>query len=294
MHELIYGNEPYFINKYQKEIEEGLLMPSFNLRVSNQFTDLELEFVQQAPFCSKRRVLIIQQEKLSPNDKLENYLKKPVPQTDLYLFVSECDKRLSIYKSFGHNVKIFNKCSPEILEKWIVNYLNNKKIRITKKAYAKLVEYINYELEEVNLYQVKGVLNRLCSSETVITPELIESMVSRNEKGDIFNLIRLIDEGKEKELFHQSDLIINNQQNIIGTLSLLLKSYRIVYKTNVAHASLSDIGVYYRAYVPKLTKMQADEGIRIIQACIHGLKSGKYLPELSFKLCLAKLCQLKK
>lgn len=291
--ELISGTEPYLVKAYRESVVKGISMPDMNILESDQFTIAERDFARQAPFLDSRRVLILQFDKLSANELLEKYLKDPSPRTDLFLFVKEIDKRVGIYKRFPkENVKQFDK-DPEILKKWILGYLKKQDCRITEQAYAELINRINYEMDDVNLYYVQSAMKKLCSTSGDITPELIQRLIPVNEKEDVFRLIELIDRKAIKELFHQADMMLQGGgQNVIGTLSLLLRSYRILYKVCVCGCSLKDAGVYYRTYVPKLSGQQAERGIQIIQDVINGIKGGMYMQDFALRFCLSKLCQI--
>ncbi len=293
--ELIFGNEPYLLHAYRAEAVKGIVMPEFNLMETEQFTQTERDFAKQMPFMGNRRVLIVSMEKLAANEFLEKYLKEPAPKTDLYIFAGEIDKRLSLYKKFPkESVKQLDK-DMGMLQKWILGYIKRQNCKITKGAYEEFLMRINYEMEDVNLYHVKSALNRLCTTQDEITTELVQRLVQVNEREDVFKLICLIDKGRTTDLFHQADLIIQNGgQNVIGTLSLLLRSYRILYKVNVCGCSLQEAGVHQRTYIPKMTLEQADEGIDIIQKAVNGIKSGRYAQDFAFRLCLSQLCQLKK
>lgn len=292
--ELVFGNEPYLLHAYRTEAVKGITMPEFNLMEAEQFTQTERDFAKQMPFMGNRRVLIVSMERLAANELLEKYLKEPAPKTDLYIFAGEVDKRLSLYKKFPREcVKQFDK-DMGVLQKWILGYIKRQNCRITKDAYEEFLMRINYEMEDVNLYHVKSALSRLCTTQDEITADLVQRLVQSNEKEDIFQLICLIDKGKVTELFHQADLIIQNgSQNVIGTLSLLLRSYRILYKVNVCGCSLQEVGVHQRTYIPRMSLEQADAGIDIIQKAVNGIKSGRYAQDFAFRLCLSQLCLLK-
>lgn len=292
---LVYGNEPYLIRACKKKVVDGLAMPEFNLRTTQEFGEAEKQFAYQKPFCSKRRVLIVEMDKLVPNELLEAYLKKPVGHTELYLCVNEVDKRLAIYKCFKKEERqILNKVAQDVLERWIVNFLKERNCRITKHAYQLFLRRINYGLEEVSLFHVRAALMRLCATEAEIGTDLVERIVPINEEEDIFRLIRLIAEYKNQELFHQVNLILQNQkQNVINTMALLLRSYRLVYKAKICSCSLKDMGVTYGAYIPQLSAEQSATCIDIIQGYINGIKDGAYGQETALKLCLAKLCEIK-
>lgn len=292
--ELIYGTEPYLVREYRENVARGIAMPDMNVLESDQFTSAERDFTRQAPFFSDRRVLILDFEKLSANDMLEKYLKAPSERTDLFLFVKDVDRRLGIYKKFPkEGIKQFDK-NPGMLRGWVTAYLAEKGCRISVPAYNELASRIHYELDDVNLYHVKAALEKLCSTADEITPELVAKLVPANEKEDVFRLIELIDRKETAELFRQADIMLRgSEQSVIGTLSLLLRSYRILYKVSVCGCTLKDAGVHYRTYVPRLSGRQADEGIEIIQDVINGIKGGKYLQDFGLRFCLSKLCQIK-
>lgn len=292
--ELIFGTEPYLINSYRKKVTKDVGMPDINLLVADQFTEAERDFAKQAPFMASRRVLVLQFEKLQANALLEKYLENPSKGTDLFLFVKEIDRRLTLYKRFDKDsVRQFNK-EGQVLERFILSYVSKNACKITKQAYEELLYRINYDMEDVSLYHVKSALEKLCATSGEITPDLVKRLVPLNEKEDIFRLIQLIDERRTSELFHQADLLLENgEQNVIGTLSLLLRSYRILYKLGVCGCTLKEAGVHARTYIPKLTAGQADEGIAVIQDAVNGIKSGVYPPEFALRFCLSKLCQIK-
>lgn len=292
--ELIFGTEPYLIKKYRESVVQGISMPDMNILESDQFTVAERDFARQAPFLDTRRVLILSFDRLSANELLEKYLQEPSVRTDLFLFVKEMDKRTGLYKRFPkEGIKQFDK-DFDVLKRWILGYIGKRNCRITEQAYNELISRINYELEEVNLYHVQSALKKLCSTSEDITPDIVKRLVAVNEKEDVFRLIELIDRKEVKKLFHQADILLQGcEQNVIGTLSLLLRSYRILYKVSVCGCSLKDAGVHYRTYVPRISGKKAEEGIHIIQEIINGIKGGIYAQDFGLRFCLSRLCQIK-
>ena len=291
--ELIFGTEPYLIKAYRSSIVKGISIPDINILESEQFTAIERDFARQAPFLDSRRALILHFDKLSANEMLEEYLKTPSAKTDLFIFVKEIDKRTSLYKKFKkEGIKQFDK-DTELLKRWILGYIKKHGCRITEQAYTELTARINYEMEDINLYYVQSALKKLCSTSEEITPDLVKRMIPLNEKEDVFRLIEMIDRKNTTELFHQADIMLQNgEQNVVGTLSLLLRSYRILYKVSVCGCSLKDAGVYYKTYIPSLSGKQAQRSMDTIQEIINGIKNGKYMPEFALRFCLSKLCQI--
>ena len=293
---LIYGKEPYLIREYKRHIIGQIAIPDFNLLVTTEFGEKEQDFVMQSPFLTDRRVLIIEVDNLRADKVLEKNLNKDYPSTDIYLFPKEIDKRLTLFKAFDpkNETKVFDKLGEKELEGFVISRINDCGCRIRQTSYQILMERINYGLEEVTLFDVVHVLDRLCSIRGEITKELIKAVVPKHEKENAFALIELIAEGKAGELFHQCTLILDNSSsNAIGTLSLLLRSYRIAYK-NACGYSLKDLGVNPRTFIPKLTRETSDQCMQMIQNYINLIKSGKLNQKEAIRLCFTRLCAIQK
>lgn len=288
---LVYGNEPYLIHQYKKDITSSVLMPEFNLLISPEFGEAEQEFLMQSPFLTDKKVLILNMDKLRPNQQLERSLKQQRSQADIYIFAGEVDRRLTLFKAFlPKEIKEYKKLARDVLERFILTRLKGRGCCIRKPAYDLLMERLNYDMDEVTLFDVVHALDRLCAVEGEITLEFVQNTVHINEKENVFELINLISAGNNTELFHQANLIMQNDKvNAIGTLSLLLRSYRLAYKVACGY-KLQELGVNPRTYIPKLSREEADRSMETIQHYVNGIKTGMYTQEIAVKLCFSKLC----
>lgn len=290
---LVYGQEPYLIDKYRKEITGKIETPEFNYMETDVFTDEVAGFLSQYPMLGSEKVLIFRAKSLKECEELLNFISKKGKNPKVYLFVKEVDKRTKLFKQFTKDeIKAFDKVSQEVLEKTIMQYIRNRDCEIAPEAYQQYLMLINYYADETNLYDVLHSLDRLCSAK-VITSDIVAKMVINRETEDVFSLIRLIMEDRYDDVYHQADLILQSQQNnIIGVLSLLLRNYRLAYKRRVCNCSLKALGAAYNTYVPDLSVEACDLSMNILDETISKIKRGFYKPEVALKVCLAKLCQI--
>lgn len=290
---LIYGNEPYLIDKFREALIKKVETPEFNLLDTNEFGEPEKAFLCQYPLLGDKKILIFRVGKLTECTELIDFIAVQGKRTEVYVFCDEADKRTRIYKSFKkEEIKVYNKLTQERLEKTITQYIKKAGCEITSEAYRLFLQLMNYYSDETNLYDVLYSLKRICSVKE-ITKEVVESMVMDREKEDIFSLIRLIMNKQYKEVFRQADLLLRNQpNNVIGILSLLLRSYRIAYKMQRCNCSLQELGINYRTFVPRLPAEQCNQAMNILDETVNKVKRGFYKPEIALKTALAKLCEL--
>lgn len=293
---LVFGNEPFLVDKMRNRLRSEVKTPEFNLLETDEFTDVEIRFLNQYPMLGDRKVLIFNAHGMKECEAVVDYLDEMnSDNVHTYLFVDEVDRRTKLFKRFlKGEVEEYNKVSREMLEKTILQYIKKKGCEIKSDAYTLFLQLINYESEETNLYDVIHALENICSSKE-ITAEVVEKAVVDRETENIFLLIRLISEGKNKELFHQAELILRqNSGNIIGVLSLVLRNYRIAYKMQVCNCTLADLGVNPRTYIPKLSAELCSRAMDILDDTIARIKTGFYSQDIGLTIALGKLCTLQK
>ena len=290
---LVYGQEPYLIDKFRKEIAGKVVTPEFNLMETDEFTEEVSVFLCQYPMLWNEKVLIFRAKTLKDCSDLLDFIAKKGKKSKVYLFVKEVDKRTKLFKQFSKDeVKTFDKVSQDLLQKTIMQYIGKRGCEITPEAYQQYLMLINYYSEETNLYDVLHSLDRLCSAK-IITVNVVNKMVMNRETEDVFSLIRLIMDHQYDVMYRQADLILQGQQNnIIGVLSLLLRNYRLTYKIRVCNCSLKALGAGYQTYIPDLSAEACNESMNILDDAINKIKRGYYKPEIALKICLTKLCRI--
>lgn len=290
---LIYGEEPYLIDKFREEIIQKVETPEFNLLDTNEFGEAEKAFLCQYPLLGDKKVFIFRAGKLTECAELMEFISTQGKRAEVYIFCEEPDRRVKAFKMFKkEEIKVFKKLAQDTLEKTVMQYIKKSGCEITAEAYHLFLQLLNYYSDETNLYDVLHSLERICVVKE-ITKEVVESTVMDREKEDIYSLIRLIMSKQYGDVFRQADLVLRSQQNnVIGILSLLLRSYRIAYKMQRCNCSLQALGINYRTFVPKLPAEQCNQAMNILDETVNKIKRGFYKPETALKIALAKLCEL--
>lgn len=290
---LIYGEEPYLIDKFREGLIKKVETPEFNLLDTNEFGEEEKTFLCQYPLLGDKKVFIFRAGKLTECAELMTFISTQGKKTEVYIFCDEIDRRAKIFKMFKkEEIKVYNKLEQDTLERTVMQYIKRAGCEITAEAYHLFLQLVNYYSDETNLYDVLHSLERICGVKE-ITKEVVENMVMDREKEDIYSLIRMIMGRQYQDVFRQADLILTNQQNnVIGILSLLLRNYRIAYKMQRCNCSLQALGVNYRTFVPKLSAEQCNQAMNILDETVNKIKNGFYKPEIALKIALAKLCTL--
>jgi len=290
---LVYGNEPYLIDKFRKKLMEQIETPEMNFMDTEEFTEEEKRFICQYPLFGEKKVLFFYAKTLEECTDLIEFIQKRGKNADVYLFPKKVDKRTKVYRMFASDeTQVYNKVAQDVLGKTIMHYIKKTGCEITGHAYQLFLQLINYYSDETNLYDVIHALERICSVKK-ITKEVVENMVMDREEEDIYSLIELIMRLQYAQMYRQADLILQRQQNnVISILSLLLRSYRLAYKMQICNCSLKDIGVAYRTFVPKLQADSCSQAMSILNEAVVRVKRGFYNPEVALKTTLAKLSLL--
>lgn len=290
---LVFGDEPFQIDKFRKDLRKRVEVPEMDLLETTEFTESEKLFLNQCPLFGGEKIMIFRARNIKACSELIEYIADRKNEVSVYVFCDEVDKRSKAYKAFKkEEIKVFDKLSEELLERTIIQYVKKNGCVITRDAYNTFLQYVNYYSEESNLYDVLHALERLCVTKE-ITKDTIEKVVMDRETEDIYSLIQLISEHNHKKVQHQAELILQSQKNnVIGVLSLLLRSYRLAYKVKVCDVTLKDIGVQYRTFVPRLSAKESHEAMTIIDDIVNKIKQGFYRPEIALKLTLVQLCNL--
>lgn len=287
---LVYGNEPYLLNDFRRKVKERIEVPEMNFWDTEVFTEEEQRFICQVPLFGGKKALFYSFKTMSDCLEAVDYVQGHGKSTEVYFFPKDVDKRTKAYRAFKkEEIHICSKLSQDKLEKTILQYVKKSDCQIAVDAYQLYLQVINYHSDETNLYDVFHSLERLCSVKQ-ITKKIVESMVVSHEQESIFSLVKLIDQGSYADMFHQADLILRRQENnVIGVLSLLLRSYRLTYKMSACRCSLKDLGVTYGSYTPRLSAEQSSLIMNIINNTINKMKRGYYKPDTALKTTLARI-----
>ena len=133
---LVYGDEPYLVDQFRRELTGKVEIPEFNLLETSEFTEVEKNFISQYPLMAERKVLIFRAKSLKEAAELIEYISSGKIMTEVYVFCEEIDKRTSVYKAFKKNeIKTFYKLAKDVLEKTIMQYIKKSGCAIRTDAY---------------------------------------------------------------------------------------------------------------------------------------------------------------
>ena len=226
---LLMGDESYFIDKISERIEKDILQPEecdFNLSVmfgadvtSSNVADMAREF----PVMSERRVVILKEaQNIKDWTGLENYLKKPSPQTILTVCFKNgvFDKRKKIFgliKNLGVVFESKKKRDYE-LSAFINSYLKVKGLSIDNKAASMVAENIGSDLNRLTGELDKVALS-LEKGNTRITPEIVESRIGVSKDFNSFKANQIINyfdkNPKAGSIYSSLPLLFNYFQNLM-------------------------------------------------------------------------------
>lgn len=288
---LYYGDEPYRLVQ-QRELLKQIDNPEMNLYVTDAFDQEAFGFAYQVPFLADKRVIIVELETCSESGLLTEYLQDPAPDTELHVFVKQMDLKSALAKTFpGNDICEINKYSPQGLADSIFSYVKDFKRTITKEACVELIERIQYRDEDKSFFDVKNALNKLCAaSDSFIEKKLVEKMIPRSEKENVFGLMQMILNQQTERLYREAELILGSREsNAIQVLNLLLRNYRIAMKASMlGKGAEKEIGVHPKAVI-HMDRALSMRSMDCIQEIILGMKTGRYKEKEGLILCLSKL-----
>lgn len=158
------------------------------------------------PVLSDKRLVVVRDKNIFHHaalcGALIEYIKNPCQSTALIVYTNECDKRVSLYKSFLEHGKIvlFEKLKNEALEQWIKNAFNKRGLKIGRDALHYMIEAgdYNHKESEVDIGYYANEIEKLSLYEPTkkeISLESVKKAFSVNINEDIFKLSDAIIDG---------------------------------------------------------------------------------------------------
>jgi len=198
---LLHGEEPYFIDRLTKEIEEGAIAEGerdFDQEVLYG-RDTEpislLSSLKQYPMIAPVRVVILKEaQDFKAYEQLEPYLANPSPKT---IFVvafkyKTVDARSKFFKEMQHNGVVFKseKIKDYQLPDWIATMLKSKGFTNTSKVPHILAESIGNDLARI--VNEIDKLSIVLPSGQQIDEWLLEKHVGISKEYNVFELTNAI------------------------------------------------------------------------------------------------------
>ena len=198
----LYGEESFLKRSYKNRFRQAICQDGSMNYDYFEGSDADpaaiRDVAETMPFFAERRLVLVENSGLFKKDsgKLADFLSQ-MPDTTCLVFVEDAvDKRNKLYKKvkdLGHVVEM-NHPEEKDLRLWAGKILSQAGKRITNRNMDRFLELTGRDME-----LVKNELDKLISyagEETEITGEMIDTVVSRQTEGKIFDMIRAVAEGK--------------------------------------------------------------------------------------------------
>jgi DNA polymerase-3 subunit delta len=191
------GEEPYFIDKLTKHIENNVLEEhekDFNQTIfygKDSKPELILETAKRYPMMSEKQVVIVReaQHLKSKLGEFKEYLENPQLSTILVFNYKygKLDGRTEIAKCFAqHCVFTSDKLKDYLVPDWIMKYVRSKGNGISQRSAVLLSEYLGNDLQKI-----AGEIDKLritIEADANITSEDIQRNIGISKEYNVFEL----------------------------------------------------------------------------------------------------------
>lgn len=211
------GTESYYIDMVSDWIEQNLLtdeQKEFNQIVLYATSETKIDTIistaRRYPLMAPKQLVIVKEaQNIKQLDKLELYLKKPMPSTVLVFCHKHgsLDMRKKITSKITKAGGVFFKSDAlrdYQLPDFILDYVQKKKLQINHKATVMLANHIGTDLQRLTSELDKLVLV-MGSKQNEITPELIETNIGISKEFNNFELTAAVatkDYAKAMQIVH--------------------------------------------------------------------------------------------
>lgn len=279
MVKVIYGTEPYAIDKVIKEKEQGI--SSMNISFCEGLSKDVLTLCKTYPFLDACRLVVVTVDTLT--DEIKEYLNVP-EFTTLFILPEKVNPQTKIFKELkkANILEEKNKLTENQMHIFVVRFLKANGGMITENAFKFLLERTSYmEDSNVNLYTIEVYLKQLMLLGNVITEDTIKRIVPPTCNESVFVLSKALMSGDITHTIWLCRKFLERGEQPIALLSLLLRPFRLGLKASFFSTSeqaevCSMIGVtmYQIKGMLQYPEEILNQAIDIIQQGISGIKKG--------------------
>lgn len=196
------GNEPYFVDKLSKMLEEKVLNPgeeAFNKSVmygAETKSKKLLNELRSFPMMATRRLVVLKEAQSfgKPEwDNIQSYLENPVPSTVFVMTFKgkDLDGRSKAFKSIGKNGVVFKSKAlyDNQIPAWISDYCHGKGYQLAPEAQRVLSTYLGTNLSLIESELEKIFLYMAGDGGKSISPEIVFEMINIDKDFNVFELM---------------------------------------------------------------------------------------------------------
>jgi DNA polymerase III subunit delta len=315
---LLHGDEPYFIEKIAKKIQD-VAIPAHD-KGFNEFVLIGkelsvgslLNYARRFPMMAERQLILVKDanqiqglEDKTQTAMLEDFALKPLSSTILVLcFNGSADERKAWVKSFGKKGMLFQskKMYDNQIPEFIANYCHSSGVKISMKAIQMVNEFVGGDLKRI-CGELDKIFINLGIGES-IEAATVEKFVGISKEYNVFELQKALgmkDILKTNQIINQ--LSRNPKDNPLPPIVINLYNYfcKILIvnclndksEINVANA-LGTKPFFVKEYLAAARKYtiheckKAIEAIKEIDLKSKGVEASggeeNYLKEMAFKI----------
>lgn len=298
---LMWGNEPYGIQKRKGKVVSALSMPEMNLQVfEGKFDATVRNACLVFPFMEERRVVVLNIASLDDLDtkEFEGYLKAPASTTDLLILADNVDQRKKLFKTLRSLDMIYpcNKVDDTNLRKVLMYEISQRKAVIQEVAFAEFIKRCDYQNNDtIDLLGMISYIDSMVCVSKEITLDLVTRYVPKYEEPNVFGLTALIKKCDAQALYNELCLVDSSSEEQIKTLSLLLRDYRIAYKLKYFEKQeLADKPQSIRTSFSDYSMSELLSCMEILTNTVSDIKGGQIASEYALKSACVKLINIEK
>lgn len=298
---LFYGNEPYLVRQYCRQIT-ALAVPEESLRDFNLYQTDKIErermeqFLQTPPVFSEKKLMILRDTGAfkSPKAADKEFLQELLANVPEYICVvfseQAVDKKQKKLLALTEPVE----CS-QLSEAQLKSWINILVQRQNKKMTIKTIEYL-ISCCGAGMFHLEHEIDKLCSStsDDVITPRQIDQIVVKSVENRIFDLSSAVLNKDGKTAFSILTDLKALRESPIKIVGFLSKSFCDIYKIkHCPNPTPQTTGLH--PYVVKLhtaaAKKQSEQRlsalVSLTAGCDMALKSSAVTDWTVLETCVA-------
>lgn len=237
---LLFGDEPFYIEKLANEIENTALDASersFNQNIlfgKDITIGALMGYARGFPMMGDKQVIIVKEaqqivgfENKENTKLLESYFQNPQPTTILVICYNDnLDERKAWVKAAISNGFVFSskKMYDNKLPDWVADYCHNQKLKISYKAIQLLIDFVGNDLSRMASEIDKLMLNLKVDEE--ISANTIEKYVGISKEYNVFEFQKAL---VQKDIVKANNIAIyfskNQKQNPLPATMIMLYTF---------------------------------------------------------------------
>lgn len=290
---VIYGEEPYLINKKQADV-----ISDESAFCHQQFTPDTISQLWQDSFFSAKPCGIVELEDIKGlNESFFHYVDNPNKEAVLAVTIRNVDERTREFKALLERkgkVQLVrcDKLNDKSYQAFVMRMISGAGKSIQRDTFGHLMDRIGYEdHSEVTLYTCENMLKNIIAAcdGAEITDALIDGLYPMKNNINKFGVAGLIDQGDKAKLFSIAPVL--TEEGVIPFLGLLMREYRIACKAKLY--PVSEIGVRSCQNFRSWDMQELVTAMRIISNVVASVKAAVMPDSIAVAYTFNKLLKIR-